>query len=270
MKRKCISIAALLLAGFLAAGFARAESGYRMQYDFPDQGDDWYGSVTAPDPRHDFPRHSIETYSDGEEFGLGYERLVDLFGFGPPTDLTRSSLSEYVFRFGDFPVEPYTGGGGGCTWNSECLDGTYCNGVEVCFRGHCLGGSPPVCGDADPCTFDYCDVDTDACAHAPITDPGEVHGLMLGRSETVPSVAVLTWFIQPPSIEYNVYRGQDADLFDLACHQSGVSGTTLSDDGTIAAGDLYVFLVTGFGCGGESTLGPGLGNQERPNPTPCP
>jgi hypothetical protein len=93
---------------------------------------------------------------------------------------------------------------------------------------------------------------------------------MLGRSETTASVAVLTWYAQPPSDDYNVYRGQFTNLSGLACYQPDIVATSMSDDGTIAAGNLFVYLVTGFGCGGESTLGYGINHQERTNTFPCP
>ena len=63
---------------------------------------------------------------------------------------------------------------------------------------------------------------------------------MLARSESVASVAVLTWYVQPPSDDYNVYRGQGTDLSDLACYQADVTATTMDDDGAVATGDLFV------------------------------
>lgn len=270
MKRGLL-IAAFLPACLLVQGYLLAESGYREQYDFQNQGDDWYGSLTSPDPRYDFPLYFIETYSDGAEFDLGYLIGTDLFGFGPPVDSTNSSLFEYIFLHGALEVVPYTGGGGTtCVLNSECWDSTFCNGLEICLFGRCVDGTPPACGDSNPCTLDYCSTQTDACAHDPITEPSEIRGLSLVRSETVFSVAVLTWYAQSIADDYNLYRGQVADLGDLACYQADVVGTTLDDDGTVAASGLFVYLITGYGCGGESTLGYNFAYVERTNDSPCP
>jgi hypothetical protein len=264
-------IAVFLPACLLVSGYLLAGSGYREQYDFADQGDDWYGSVTSPNPRFDFPQYFIETFSDGEDFGLGYMLEIDLFGFGPPLDATNTSLFEYFFRHGALEVVPWSDGGGGtCVYSSDCWDSDFCDGLEVCLFGRCAAGSPPACGDGDPCTLDYCSAQTDACAHDPITEPGEVGGLLLARSGSVASIAVLTWYAQPPSDDYNVYRGQFSDLGGLACYQADIIGTTLDDDGTVAASGLFVYLVTGYGCGGESTLGYDFGYQERINNSPCP
>ena len=48
----------------------------------------------------------------------------------------------------------------GCVYTADnanpCADANACNGVEVCFYGACLGGSPPTCNDNNPCTDDTC------------------------------------------------------------------------------------------------------------------
>ena len=263
-------IAVLLFSSILVPGTALAESGYRAQYDFADQGDDWYGSIAAPDTRYDFPQSGLAPYSNGDEFDLGYESRVDRFGAGPPTELTRTSLYELYFKFGELAVVPFAGGGGGCNTDGECADGTFCNGVEVCLYGQCVDGAAPRCGDYDSCTRDYCHGFLDECAHDPIHRPNEIRGLSLARPDPATGVAALTWYVQPPSDDYNVYRSQFADLAGLACYQSDVVGTTLTDDGVIAPSGLFIYLVTGFGCGGESTLGFDSDDQQRINPAPCP
>ena len=50
----------------------------------------------------------------------------------------------------------------GCTHapradGAECGDQDVCNGVETCWAGRCVAGSPLDCQDADPCTQDGCD-----------------------------------------------------------------------------------------------------------------
>jgi len=48
--------------------------------------------------------------------------------------------------------------------NSECSDGLFCNGNEVCVPSlGCIPGSPPNCGDILECTVDSCDEDNDQC-----------------------------------------------------------------------------------------------------------
>src|SRR5688500_6851686 len=39
---------------------------------------------------------------------------------------------------------------------TDCDDGIYCNGAEVCLRGACVPGALPACDDGDPCTVDAC------------------------------------------------------------------------------------------------------------------
>lgn len=42
------------------------------------------------------------------------------------------------------------GGNGGCTSDTECNDGLYCNGDETCNAGVCEAGSVP-CGQGETC-----------------------------------------------------------------------------------------------------------------------
>ena len=60
-----------------------------------------------------------------------------------------------------------TGSTGGCTLNSQCDDGAYCNGAEVCSAGTCAAGTPPVINDGISCTVDSCNEVTDTIVHAP-------------------------------------------------------------------------------------------------------
>lgn len=46
-------------------------------------------------------------------------------------------------------------GGGRCTIDDDCDDGTFCNGVETCVMGACVAGSDP-CDDGIDCTLDAC------------------------------------------------------------------------------------------------------------------
>jgi len=57
-----------------------------------------------------------------------------------------------------------------CTSDTQCADGVFCNGQEVCNLSlqACQPGSPPDCSDANPCTADSCDQTSDACVNTPI------------------------------------------------------------------------------------------------------
>jgi len=54
-----------------------------------------------------------------------------------------------------------------CMSDSDCDDGFYCNGVELCARGVCIKGIPPDCNDGVDCTNDYCDEAEDRCVNFP-------------------------------------------------------------------------------------------------------
>ena len=50
--------------------------------------------------------------------------------------------------------------------DSLCSNGTFCDGAEACDAVlGCRATTPPSCTDGIACTDDYCDVQTDACAH---------------------------------------------------------------------------------------------------------
>jgi len=53
--------------------------------------------------------------------------------------------------------------GSTCTIDTDCDDGLFCNGVEVCSTGTCIAGTPP-CSDSIACTDDLCDETSDACS----------------------------------------------------------------------------------------------------------
>ena len=60
---------------------------------------------------------------------------------------------------------------GGCTSDSDCDDGVFCNGVETCnSSGECEEATTVECDDGDPCTEDSCDEDAGECDHATIDD----------------------------------------------------------------------------------------------------
>jgi hypothetical protein len=53
-----------------------------------------------------------------------------------------------------------------CADDTECQDGLWCNGRELCdCWGECLPGRPPDCDDLDVCTIDQCNEAMDRCDH---------------------------------------------------------------------------------------------------------
>jgi len=57
----------------------------------------------------------------------------------------------------------------GCTLDSECDDGAWCNGDETCdvVNGICVAGTPVVVDDGVACTVDSCDETNDLVVNAP-------------------------------------------------------------------------------------------------------
>jgi len=45
---------------------------------------------------------------------------------------------------------------GQCARDSDCNDGLFCNGVEMCVSGRCQAGQAPSCDDSIACTTDLC------------------------------------------------------------------------------------------------------------------
>ncbi|MFH1437215.1 MAG: putative metal-binding motif-containing protein, partial [Pseudomonadota bacterium] len=55
-----------------------------------------------------------------------------------------------------------------CTDDGDCDNGIFCDGEETCDDdGECEPGDEPDCEDADPCTMDFCDTDSDSCDSEP-------------------------------------------------------------------------------------------------------
>jgi hypothetical protein len=52
---------------------------------------------------------------------------------------------------------------------THCSDGNACTTLDACVGGACVGGPPPGCDDANPCTTDLCD-SVRGCLHPPVTD----------------------------------------------------------------------------------------------------
>jgi len=70
-----------------------------------------------------------------------------------------------------------------CVINTDCDNGMFCDGAEVCNAGTCEAGTPPVCDDAVGCTFDSCNEGTDSCDNTPMNALCD-NGLFCDGAET--------------------------------------------------------------------------------------
>ncbi len=50
-----------------------------------------------------------------------------------------------------------------CATDTQCSDGCFCNGPEVCSEGMCAAGDSVVCDDGIDCTVDTCDDESQRC-----------------------------------------------------------------------------------------------------------
>jgi len=153
-----------------------------------------------------------------------------------------------------------------CITAGSCNNSLFCDGVEVCTSGNCAHGTAVACNDGNPCTNDSCTENTDTCSFTPVPPPPVVAQLDLRRSAPGSVVATLTWSASAGATSYNVYRGTNTNLSNLACFLSGVTSTTQNDDGATPAKAFY--LITSKACF-ESGLGNG-NPSPRPAPPGCP
>jgi hypothetical protein len=85
--------------------------------------------------------------------------------------------------------------------------------------------------------------------------PGEPTGLRLAL--TPPSTtAELSWNTAPNADYYHLYRGVQREATDLECLESGIVGTSTSDDGMVPSdGVVLYYVVTAVNSSGESSAG---------------
>lgn len=298
---------ALGLAGvllLLAVPVMAGDSGsrYEQDYDYPDQGDDWYGRRARPRPKRDFAPTVLDQILSGEDFCLGYDKFFDHLNLGAPLFRTNNRLFDYFFRFSaadsDYPCIQGQGGAGGincddgnpCTDDAfdpvlqrcentavangtSCADSLFCNGAETCQTGFCTNGAPP-CNDGDTCTVDSCDEALNTCENVAPALPGEVQGLTVspfGGASPDGVPIVLVWEVAPGAAFYNLYRSTSGTLPGLNCFQAGLPGTDTMDDGLVPAiGEAHVYLPAGANCAGEGSLGSGNPPEVRQAGISCP
>jgi hypothetical protein len=101
------------------------------------------------------------------------------------------------------------------------------------------------------------------CGDCELPIPGEVEGLLLGRTG---HIANLTWDAEPNAATYAVYRGTLSDASDLMCIEYDVLGTSTDDSGFGPfPGQVRFYVTTADNCAGESVLG-----FDRTPSIPCP
>lgn len=132
-------------------------------------------------------------------------------------------------------------------------------------------------GSRTPLTFTWVDLNEGALA-ASWTDgsycvqgtPAPVTGMGVTRVPATTRVT-LAWDALPVAESYNVYRGGQRNLGDLACFATGIGGTATQDDGALPAlGSAYFYLVTADTCAGDSSPGFSSTGVERTLAAPCP
>ncbi len=124
-------------------------SGGLMDIGFPDRIDVNGGSELA-----------LSYVGGGQFAGVSYSGAFRVVNMGFPFEsvndpVTRLSMMDRVL---DFLI--------GCTLDSECDDGAFCNGAETCdvASGTCQAGTPPACDDGAFCNgAETCNEGTDSC-----------------------------------------------------------------------------------------------------------
>lgn len=292
-----LALVGVLLLCAVPALAGDSGSGYEQDYDYPGQGDDWYGRRARPRPERDFAPTFLDLVLSGEDFCLGYEKFFDRLDLGAPLFRTNGRSFDYLFRFSAAdPNYPCIQGGGvsvpdcddgnPCTSDSfdaglqrcvhtsvangtSCADNLFCNGAETCQGGSCVSGAPP-CDDGNPCTVDSCDEALNTCQNLAPPLPAEVQGLILSPLGST-STVLMDWNVTAGADVYNLYRSDTGILSGLACLQAGLPGTSSMDDGLVPApGEVLLYLPAGANCAGEGSLGSGDPPAGRQAGVPCP
>jgi hypothetical protein len=100
--------------------------------------------------------------------------------------------------------------------------------------------------------------------------PAPIAGMQVTRVPATTRVN-LAWNAHPVAGSYNLYRGGQQNLGDLACFSTGISGTSIQDDGAMPPpGGCFFYLVTGATCAGDSSPGFASSGMQRILPSPCP
>lgn len=98
VKLKQFIIFGAFLTG-LATGVTANDTDYKIEYDYANQGDDWYGRPDLKQPHLDFSNNTNIVTQQGDDFCLGYNRAQAGFKQGPELARTQNSHTAYAFNF---------------------------------------------------------------------------------------------------------------------------------------------------------------------------
>ncbi|MFH1802828.1 MAG: right-handed parallel beta-helix repeat-containing protein [archaeon] len=118
----------------------------------------WGMSSSSPGPGGGGSAHCY--LNPGESFTMNLSLSADLVGDYSVSASISSMLFDVNPENDQMRVEFSIVG---CVESSECDNSLWCDGVEVCQDGNCIGGTSPCADDNVACTTVLCDEATDQC-----------------------------------------------------------------------------------------------------------
>ena len=97
------------------------DTAYKIEFDYPGHGDDWYGHRNIREPRMDYVPYTDIKTQQGDDFCLGYEPKLVQFEQGPELVRTQKSNGSYDF---------YRKGGSRCIRFESLPDDIFLDGFE--------------------------------------------------------------------------------------------------------------------------------------------
>ncbi len=112
--------------------------------------------------------------------GVVFDGTFKVVSFGFPFEMidSASDREDVMLRIAEFFFPGVI-----CDDASDCDDGLYCNGAEVCDSNVCHSGTAVDCSDSVNCTTDSCNESTDSCDNIPNNAYCD-NGLFCDGSET--------------------------------------------------------------------------------------
>ena len=103
---RCILFGVVL--SLLATTVSATDTEYKVDFDYANQGDDWYGRPGLKQPHLDFPDETDITTQQGDDFCLGFNAAYVGFKQGPELTRTQTARTAYAYNYI---------GGTGCLFN---------------------------------------------------------------------------------------------------------------------------------------------------------
>jgi len=72
---------------------------FNIDYDYANQGDDWYGQSRNIEPRYDHFEEVVIPTQQGDDYCLGYQARSHAFQQGPELNRSLSSRTAYAFYY---------------------------------------------------------------------------------------------------------------------------------------------------------------------------